>query len=167
MPRVDKANTITVGEFFTPSVRQQKLREMNVPSDSRHIQNTTWKIIRNLSQTAAKVHEQGHLIGDINERNIVPSGLALGLVEPQHGDVSIIDCDSFQIRDVKNRVIYRCKVGRPEYGVALAHTAPELLRQMQSPCTNPSCPNESSKHKIGYPCITRDQAHDKFKHKPG
>ena len=148
MPRVDKANTITVGEFFTPSVRQQKLREMNVPSDSRHIQNTTWKIITNLSQTAAKVHEQGHLIGDINERNI--------LVEPQHGDVSIIDCDSFQIRDVKNRVIYRCKVGRPEY------TAPELLRQMQGPCTKHGCPNGSSKHQMGYPCVEREQQHDKF-----
>ena len=71
MPRVDTARTMTVGEFFTPSVRQQKLREMNVPSDSRHIQNTSWKIITNLSQTAARVHEQGHLIGDINEKNIL------------------------------------------------------------------------------------------------
>ena len=148
MPRVDTANTMTAGEFFTPSVRQRKLREMNVTSNYPHLQQTKWNIIRNLSKIMAKVHEQGHLIGDINERNI--------LVGPKHGDVSIIDCDSFQIRDAKNRVIYRCKVGRPEY------TAPELLRQMQGPCTNRSCPNGPSKHQMGYPCVEREQKHDRF-----
>ena len=148
MPRVDIARTMKAGLFFIPKERQKKLLEMNAPSDSQHIQNTTWKIIRNLSKIMARVHEQGHLIGDINARNI--------LVEPQHGDVSIIDCDSFQIRDVKNRVIYRCKVGRPEY------TAPELLRQMQGECTNPSCPNWPTNHDMGYPCVERGQQHDEF-----
>ena len=151
MPRVDTANTMTVGEFFTPSVRQRKMQQMNVPCNDPHLQQTQqtqWNIIRNLSKIMARVHEQGHLIGDINERNI--------LVEPQHGDVSIIDCDSFQIRDAKNRIIYRCKVGRPEY------TAPELLRQMQGPCTKRGCPNRSRNHQMGYPCVDREQEHDKF-----
>ena len=148
MPRVDTARTMKAGHFFIPNERQQKLLEMNAPSDSQHIQNTTWKIIRNLSKIMARVHEQGHLIGDINERNI--------FVEPQHGDVSIMDCDSFQIRDAKNRVIYRCKMGRPEY------TAPELLRQMKGHCTNRSCPNWPSEHPMEYLCVEREQKHDRF-----
>lgn len=148
MPRVNTAKTMTVGEFFIPSVRQRRLQEMDLPMDGVEIQKTKWSIIRNLSKTVARIHEQGHLIGDINERNI--------LVEPEHGDISIIDCDSFQIRDRENRIIYRCKVGRPEY------TAPELLRQMQGICDVRECPTGPNKHQMGYPCVSRNQEHDKF-----
>ena len=148
MPRVDMSGTMTVGEFFAPSVRQQKLQAMNLQLDGVQIQQTRWNIIRNLSKTVARVHEQGHLVGDINDRNI--------LVEPTRGDVSIIDCDSFQVRDQKTRTIYRCKVGRPEY------TAPELLQQMQGPCRRAQCPGGSDRHDTGYPCVSRNQEHDKF-----
>ncbi len=116
--------------------------------DGVQIQQTKWNIIRNLSKTVGRVHEQGHLVGDINDRNI--------LVEPTRGDVSIIDCDSFQVRDRKTRTIYRCKVGRPEY------TAPELLQQMQGPCRHPQCPGGPVRHDTGYPCVTRNREHDKF-----
>ena len=149
MPRVNTDRTMTAGEFFTPKVRQAKLRDMNVLLSGIQIRDTKWKIIRNLSNTMARVHEQGHLIGDINERNI--------LVEPENGDVSIVDCDSFQIRDSENKVIYRCKVGRPDY------TAPELLTRMQGACNEGKCPGgPPGKHQKGYPCITRSQEHDRF-----
>lgn len=148
MPRVNTAKTMTVGEFFIPSVRQKKLQEMNLLLNGVQIQKTKWNIIRNLSTTVARVHQQGHLVGDINQRNI--------LVEPERGDVSIIDCDSFQIRDPENRIIYRCKVGMPEY------TAPELLRQMQGPCNIHECPNGPDQHQLGYPCVSRNQEHDRF-----
>ena len=148
MPRVNRARTMTAGEFFTPSVRQQKLGQMNLRPPDWQIEKTKWSIIQNLSKTVARVHEQGHLIGDINERNI--------LVEPEHGDVSIIDCDSFQIRDQENRVIYRCKVGSHNY------TAPELLRQIQGRCNIQGCPNGPDNHQMGYPCVSRNQEHDKF-----
>ena len=148
MPRVDKSRTMTVGEFFAPSVRQKKLQTMKLLLDGAQIQRTKWEIIRNLANTVSRIHHQGHLIGDINDRNI--------LVEPTRGDVSIIDCDSFQIHDRKNRTIYRCKVGRPEY------TAPELLGQMQGTCWHPQCPGGPDQHNTGYPCVSRNQEHDKF-----
>ena len=71
MPRVNTAKTMTVGEFFIPSVRQKKLRAMNLLLDGVQIQKTKWNIIRNLSKTVARIHEQGHLVGDINQRNIL------------------------------------------------------------------------------------------------
>lgn len=149
MPRVNTDRTMIVGEFFTPDDRQEKLRKMDVSLSGIQIQETKWKIIRNLSKIMAQVHGQGHLIGDINERNI--------LVEPQNGDVSIVDCDSFQIRDSENKVIYRCRVGHPDY------TAPELLLQMKGICNQRKCPGvPPGEHKKGYPCITRSQEHDRF-----
>lgn len=148
MPRVNTNRTMTIGQFFIPSVRRQKLQAMNLMLDGIQIQQTKWNIIKNLSKTVAWVHEQGHLIGDINERNI--------LVDPERGNVSIVDCDSFQIRDQTNRTIYRCRVGRPEY------TAPELLRQMGSKCNIRQCPGGPDRHEMGYPCVNRNQEHDKF-----
>ena len=148
MTRVNTSRTMSIGEFWTPTVRQAKLSKMRMPSDRIHVQNTKWKIIRNLSKIMARVHQHGHLIGDINERNI--------LVEPEHGTVSIIDCDSFQIQDRKNRIIYRCKVGRAEY------TAPEFLLQMQGKCTIPKCPAGPHAHNMGFHCVRRTQEHDKF-----
>ena len=148
IPRVNTARTMTMGEFFAPSVRQGKLLKMNMMLDGVHIQRTKWNIIRNLTKTIAQVHERGHLVGDINETNI--------LVEPENGDVSIIDCDSFQVRDEENRIIYLCKVGRPEY------TAPELLQQMDEQCKIPQCPNGPENHRTGFPCVSRNKEHDKF-----
>ena len=87
-------------------------------------------------------------MGDINERNIG--------VEPTRGDVSIMDCDSFQVRDVKSRTIYRCKVGSPNY------TAPELLRQMKGRCNKKQCPGGPTVHDVGFPCVIRNQEHDRF-----
>ena len=54
MPRVNTAKTMTVGEFFIPSVRQKKLQEMNLLLSGVQIQKTQWTIIRNLSTTVAR-----------------------------------------------------------------------------------------------------------------
>ena len=56
------------------------------------------------------VHKHGHLIGDVNQKNVLVSNQAL---------VRFVDCDSFQIR-AGNGTIFRCTVGVPEY------TPPEL-----------------------------------------
>lgn len=67
-------------------------------------------IARNLAIALHKIHEQGLVVGDINEGNI--------LVNSQ-GLVYFIDCDSFQLK--REGKFYPCEVGVPRY------TPPEIL----------------------------------------
>ncbi len=67
-------------------------------------------VARNLAIALHKIHEQGLVVGDINEGNI--------LVNKQ-GLVFFIDCDSFQLK--RGGKFYACEVGVPRY------TPPEIL----------------------------------------
>ncbi|MDR6341561.1 DNA-binding helix-hairpin-helix protein with protein kinase domain [Filimonas zeae] len=69
-------------------------------------------VARNLATAFYKLHQEGIVIGDVNEGNV--------LVNAQ-GMVAFIDCDSFQIQN--GNQYYYCEVGVPRY------TAPELLQQ--------------------------------------
>jgi TonB family protein len=75
----------------------------------------TWKHLvtsaTNIASAVAAIHEQGYCIGDLNESNVLIAPNALA---------SVIDCDSFQVRDSVAGKTYRSPVGKPEY------TAPEL-----------------------------------------
>ena len=64
---------------------------------------------RNCAIAFETVHQHGHLVGDVNQKNVMVS---------KKGIVALVDCDSFQVAE-GNR-IYRCGVGVPEY------TPPEL-----------------------------------------
>src|SRR5262249_6837665 len=55
------------------------------------------------------IHEQGHVIGDVNQSNVLVSHQALAC---------LIDCDSFQVRTPDR--VFRCEVGVGPY------TPPEL-----------------------------------------
>ncbi|MDY6940778.1 MAG: GUN4 domain-containing protein [Cyanobacteriota bacterium] len=66
---------------------------------------------RNLAAATATLHNKGYIIGDVNESNILVSERAL---------VTLVDTDSFQVRDRRSREVYRCPVGKPEF------TPPEL-----------------------------------------
>jgi DNA-binding helix-hairpin-helix protein with protein kinase domain len=69
-------------------------------------------VARNLATAFHKIHELGIVIGDVNEANILVN---------TNGLISLIDCDSFQ---VKNGSRYHfCEVGIPRY------TPPELLER--------------------------------------
>ena len=71
-------------------------------------------VAANVSRAFAVVHEQGHVVGDVNHGN---------LLVRTDGTVKFIDCDSFQIRKSKGHDrpdVYTCDVGVPLY------TAPEL-----------------------------------------
>src|SRR5437867_7345061 len=87
------------------------------PSDRRRLWggSFTWRglfvVARNVASAVAAIHEQGYCIGDLNESNILISPITL---------ITLIDCDSFQVRDPKSGRVYRCPVGKGEY------TAPEL-----------------------------------------
>lgn len=64
---------------------------------------------RNCASAFESVHRHGHVVGDVNQKNVMVSA---------KGIVAFVDCDSFQIAEGSR--IYRCGVGVPEY------TPPEL-----------------------------------------
>lgn len=64
---------------------------------------------RNCAIAFECVHAHGHVVGDVNQKNVMVS---------KKGIVALVDCDSFQVKE-GNRV-FRCSVGVPEY------TPPEL-----------------------------------------
>jgi hypothetical protein len=66
---------------------------------------------RNVTAAVRALHSRGYVIGDINESNILVTETAL---------VTLVDTDSFQVRDPHSGAMYRCPVGKPEF------TPPEL-----------------------------------------
>ena len=70
------------------------------------------RVARNLAASFDAVHRHGHVIGDVNQGNVVVSRKAT---------VRLIDCDSFQITHLGHT--YACRVGVPLF------TPPELQGQ--------------------------------------
>lgn len=66
----------------------------------------------NLASCLAAIHERGYCVGDINESNILVAPTTL---------LTIIDCDSFQVKDPSTGKTWRCKVAKDDY------TAPEIF----------------------------------------
>lgn len=64
---------------------------------------------RNCAIAFEEIHRYGHVIGDVNQKNVMVS---------KKGIIALVDCDSFQVRLGAN--VFRCNVGVPEY------TPPEL-----------------------------------------
>ena len=69
------------------------------------------KMTANLAKAIGAIHNAGHIVGDINEKNVMANAA---------GQVILVDCDSMQIKDSKTGKDFLCKKGRPEY------TPPEL-----------------------------------------
>ncbi|HBW57954.1 MAG TPA: DNA-binding protein, partial [Oscillatoriales bacterium UBA8482] len=104
MPRVHKATPIHI--FYTPKSRREQKPLFNY----LYLHRTA----RNLVASVADLHSSGYIIGDVNESNILVSDTAL---------VTLVDTDSFQVRDPDTGLIYRCPVGKAEF------TPPELQGQ--------------------------------------
>ncbi|HLJ58070.1 MAG TPA: hypothetical protein VKT77_23730, partial [Chthonomonadaceae bacterium] len=101
MPRV--VETRPLFRVYNPGVRRRGARHVDYVYLHR--------IARNLSAAVRALHARGYVIGDINESNILVTSSAL---------ITLVDTDSFQVRDPHSGVTYRCPVGKPEY------TPPEL-----------------------------------------
>lgn len=101
MPRVKGMQSLL--EFYNPKTRRQKCPFFNY----FYLHRTA----RNLAAAVGALHARGYCIGDVNESNILVSNTAL---------VTLVDTDSFQVRDPDNGGVYRCCVGKPEF------TPPEL-----------------------------------------
>ena len=101
MPLVTKG--VPIFDFYNPRTRRQKCPLFNYS----YLHRTA----RNLAIAFHALHSRDYVIGDVNESNILVTDSAL---------VTLVDTDSFQVRDEKNQQVYRCPVGKPEF------TPPEL-----------------------------------------
>jgi serine/threonine protein kinase len=103
--------------FLMPHIQQSALIfQFYNPAQRKKMPNFfTWehmhRVAYNLAVAVRSIHSAGHVVGDLNESNI--------LVDKTNGFVTLIDTDSFQVAD-KNGRVYRCAVGKPEF------TPPEL-----------------------------------------
>ncbi|MBE9004993.1 tetratricopeptide repeat protein [Fortiea sp. LEGE XX443] len=105
MPRIRGMRPII--DFYNPRTRRQHCPLFNY----QYLVRTA----RNLAAAFAALHTSGYCVGDVNESNILVSDTAL---------VSLVDTDSFQVPDLKNNLVYRCAVGKPEF------TPPELQNKV-------------------------------------
>ena len=109
MPRIRGMRPII--DFYNPRTRRQHCPLFNY----QYLIRTA----RNLAAAFAALHQAGYCVGDVNESNILVSDTAL---------VTIVDTDSFQVRDPKTNTVYRTPVGKPEF------TPPELQNKTFSEC---------------------------------
>lgn len=104
MPRVTRALPIHI--FCTPKTRREQKPLFNY----LYLHRTA----RNLAAAFLALHTRNYAIGDVNESNIFVTDTAL---------VTLVDTDSFQVRDPYTKFVHRCPVGKPEF------TPPELQGQ--------------------------------------
>src|SRR4029453_7088235 len=101
--------------FLMPRVdAHREIHELYGPSDRKlAFPDAGWGFLiraaRNLAAAFDVVHRHGHVVGDVNQGNVVVSRQATG---------RLIDCDSFQITHLGRN--YPCRVGVPLF------TPPEL-----------------------------------------
>lgn len=101
--------------FLMPRVDgHHEIHKLYGPADRKTaFPDATWGFLvraaRNLAAAFQAVHEHGHVIGDVNQGNVVVS---------RQATVRLIDCDSFQITHLGRG--YPCRVGVPLF------TPPEL-----------------------------------------
>ena len=105
MPRVNGTRAII--DYFNPKTRRQACPGFNY----YYLLRTA----RNLAAALHAIHSRGYVVGDLNDANILVSQTAL---------VTLVDTDSFQVRDSESGECYRCPVGRMEY------SAPEVLERV-------------------------------------
>ncbi|MDN4089595.1 helix-hairpin-helix domain-containing protein [Paenibacillus polymyxa] len=95
--------------FLMPKLKGKEIHKLYGPKTRLlEFQNATYSFLihtaANLARAFATVHENGHVIGDINHGNFYVSDQAT---------VMLLDCDSFQI-GTSNR-LFKCEVGIPMY----------------------------------------------------
>jgi serine/threonine protein kinase len=105
MPRVSRMRRVI--DFYHPKTRREACPLFNY----LYLHRTG----RNLAAAIHALHARGYVVGDMNESNVLVSDTAL---------VTLIDSDSFQVRDPRTGEFYRCNVGKPEF------TPPELQGQV-------------------------------------
>ncbi|MEZ2251225.1 tetratricopeptide repeat protein [Microcoleus sp.] len=103
MPRVPMQQVRPIHDYYSPKTRREKNLGFNYLSLHR--------TARNFAAAMSALHAKQYVIGDVNESNILVYDTAM---------VTLVDTDSFQVRDFQQGKVYRCPVGKAEY------TPPEL-----------------------------------------
>lgn len=85
---------VDLTSVYNPRLRKQKIPRFNW----RYLHTTAL----NIAWIIQEIHAKGHVLGDIKPQNMLVNDQAL---------VSVIDTDSFQIRDPQTGKIYHCTVG--------------------------------------------------------
>jgi hypothetical protein len=111
MPAVDTGQTVELHRITNPTDRRTATgaAAWTKGFDWRYLVRTA----ANLAHTTHVLHAAGVVIGDFNESNIRTW---------REARVTLLDCDSMQIRDPVSGEWFFCRVGRPEF------TPPELIR---------------------------------------
>ncbi|MHC5860158.1 protein kinase domain-containing protein [Nostoc sp.] len=102
MPEIKEAKELI--NIYNP----QKRKALKLEVDWRFLHTTAL----NIASIIEAIHISGYVLGDIKPQNILVNDRALP---------SIIDTDSFQVRNPKNNKVYRCLVGSEGF------TPPELI----------------------------------------
>jgi hypothetical protein len=109
MPRAEAA--LPVMDYYNPAARRVACPLFSY----QYLLRTA----RNLAAVVAALHARDYVIGDVNEANILVTATAL---------VTVVDTDSFQVRDRRHDTVYRCPVARPEF--TPAELQGKLLQQV-------------------------------------
>jgi Anaphase-promoting complex subunit 4 WD40 domain len=111
MPAVDTRQTVELHRITNPTDRRTAAgtAAWTKGFDWRYLVRTA----ANLAHATHVLHAAGVVIGDFNESNIRTW---------REARVTLLDCDSMQIRDPASGEWFFCRVGRPEF------TPPELVR---------------------------------------
>lgn len=102
MPEI--RNSVQLLEVYNSKVRNKKFPQFN------------WYCLHNTALNVAliikAIHSKNYIVGDMKTQNLLVNGL---------GQVSVIDADSFQVKDSTTNQVYRCPVGSEGF------TPPELI----------------------------------------
>jgi len=98
MPRVPMHQVRPIHDYYNPQIRREKKLGFNY----FYLHRTA----RNLAGAMSALHAKQYVIGDVNQSNILVYNRAI---------VTLVDTDSFQVRDFQQGKVYRCWVGKPEY----------------------------------------------------
>jgi serine/threonine protein kinase len=92
MPEI--VDGVKMSVIYNPKLRSRKAPRFN------------WYYLHtaalNFALALKSLHEEGYIVGDIKPQNLLVNNRAL---------ISVIDTDSFQVRDPLNQTLYRCLVG--------------------------------------------------------
>ncbi len=98
MPILCTQSHRSVFQYFNPEARKRLAQKPD--------RKDLIVIARNLADAARTIHQAGHVIGDVCEKNVmVGNDLA----------VTLVDTDSMQVRDHRKGEIFRCTKGRDDY----------------------------------------------------
>lgn len=99
MPLLDTRVFQASHTYYDP---EDRLRRFGGGFTFRHLIT----VASNLASAVTAVHERGHRVGDLRETNLFVSPTAL---------VTVLDCDSMQVRDGRSGEIFFARVGTGEY----------------------------------------------------